>query len=126
MTQKLPIDAFFTREKSNEGISVPLLLPDGSDSGESITIRGVDSDHFRKAQVERSKKNLLILQLPEEEQQDARDKADTELLAELVGGWTMETEFNQENTVRLLTESPMIRGLVDSTSARRASFFAKR
>lgn len=126
MKDKLPIDAFFTREKANDGISVPLLLPDGSDSGESLTIRGVDSDHFRKAQVERSKKNLIILQLPEAEQQAARDTADTELLAELVGGWTMETEFTTENVVKLLTESPAIRGLVDSTSANRASFFAKR
>lgn len=122
----LAIDAFFTRERSNQGIQIALKLPDGEDSGETLTILGVDGDNFRKAQAERYKKNLLIMQLPEEEQQAAKELADTQLLAELVGGWSMATEFNIENATKLLTESPMIRNLVDSTSAKRASFFAKR
>ena len=44
------MDAFFTRGKANEGVQLPLYLPDGSKSEHWVRILGVDSDIFRAAE----------------------------------------------------------------------------
>ncbi len=126
MKPKTKIDAFFTRAKANEGIDMPLLLPDGTDSGETMHILGVDSDAFRKATVEKSREMTRILTLPEDERHEAHDKANAVLLASLVTGWTLETPFTTENVVKLLLESRTVAEQVDSLAADRARFFAKR
>jgi hypothetical protein len=118
-------EEFFVREKANAGITIKLPLPDGTDSNETITVRGIDSDHFRKAKNDRARKNLEILQLPEAEQDEAFETADNELLSSLIAGWSLETEFTQENVMQLLYESPAIKELVDATAAARARFFGK-
>lgn len=118
---------FFIREKANEGIDVPLALPNGEDSGHTICVRGIDSDHFKKAQVTRSRQNLRILAIENEEEQLAEtEKADTALLSSLVAGWSFPEEFNETYVVQLLTENPVIRSLVDGTAAKRSAFFGKR
>jgi hypothetical protein len=45
----LNMDAFYTRQKANEGIQLPLFLPDGTKTDHWIRIRGIDSDAFRIA-----------------------------------------------------------------------------
>ena len=47
----LGMEAFFTRERANEGVEVPLYTPDGTKSQHWIRIRGVDSDAFREAEA---------------------------------------------------------------------------
>ena len=54
----LPMESFFTRENANEGIELPLLLPDGTKTEHWLRIRGVDADGFRKAEA-RSKRKML-------------------------------------------------------------------
>lgn len=39
----LPMESFFTRENANEGIELPLLLPDGTKTEHWLRIRGVDA-----------------------------------------------------------------------------------
>lgn len=118
---------FFIRERANDGIDVPLALPSGEDSGHTIRIRGIDSDHFKKAQVIRSRDNIRLLAIESEEEQLAEtEKADTLLLASLVAGWSFAEEVTETNVVKLLTENPVIRSLVDGTAAKRSAFFGKR
>jgi hypothetical protein len=45
----LDMGAFYTRQKANEGIQLPLFLPDGTKTDHWIRIRGIDSDAFRIA-----------------------------------------------------------------------------
>lgn len=126
MKPKTKIDAFFTRARANEGIEMPLLLPDGTDSGETMHILGVDSDAFRKASAVKSREMTRILTLPEDERHDAHDKANAVLLASLVTGWSLDTPFTHENVVTLLLESRTVADQVDSLAGDRARFFAKR
>lgn len=117
---------FYTRSKANAGITVPIPLPDETDSEATITIRGIDSDNFKAAKIARSRKNLQILQLPEAEQAAATETADTDLLVSLVAGWSLDTEFTEDNVRALFTEAPHVRDLVNSVAGNRKSFFGKR
>ena len=124
--QPLSIEAFFTRETANQGRDFPLPLPDGSDSGETIHLVCIDSDIFRAASTIRSKEHFRIIALPEEEQDAAKEAADTELLASCVTGWSLATECTREHVVKLLTEARHVREMVDNTVTKRNAFFAKR
>ena len=43
------MDAFFTRDKANEGIKVPLRTPEGKETDHYLVIRSQWSDDFQKA-----------------------------------------------------------------------------
>ncbi len=117
---------FFMKKKAEDGITVPISLPSGEDSGHTLRIRGIDSDTFKKAQSVRSRENLRILALPDVQQEEETEKADTVLLASLVAEWSFQEELTEANVITLLTENPLIRALVDSTAAKRKDFFGKR
>ena len=65
-----PMESFSTRENANEGIELPLLLPDGTKTEHWLRIRGVDADGFRKAEA-RSKRKML--EIAAEKDLDKRD-----------------------------------------------------
>ena len=44
---------FFTADEANEGEKLPLYTPDGVATSHYITVRGVDSDAYRLAQMMR-------------------------------------------------------------------------
>lgn len=112
---------FFTREKANEGIEVPLYLPDGGESEHKLTIRGVDSDAFRQAETE-AKRRALELAADGKEPEDGR----LALLAPLVAAWTFDEPCTPDNVRRLLKEAPQIADAVDRIAVRRSLFFAAR
>ena len=47
----LGMSAFFTRDRANEGIELPLYLPNGRKSEHWLRVLGVDSDAFRLAEA---------------------------------------------------------------------------
>lgn len=117
------IKNFFTLPKANAGVILDLPGPDGNPTGITLTVLGTDGDVFRRARVVRSRANVDIIALPEEEQPAAATEADIALLSELIIGWTFEEEFTPENVRELLRQAPGIRALVDTTAGERTLFF---
>ena len=125
------IEQFFTREKAEMGKEIPLSYPDGSVSEYSLFIRGIDSDHFKKAEREslrqavelREKKNKE--QLTDEEMEAFLEDKRLELVASLVIRWTLPDEFNHENLMQLLREAPQIAEEVNRKAADRQLFFRR-
>ena len=113
----LPMESFSTRENANEGIELPLLLPDGTKTEHWLRIRGVDADGFRKAEA-RSKRKML--EIAAEKDLDKRDAEveDTRLamLAALVIGWSFDNPCTEAEIKRLFREAPQIAEQVDRTA----------
>lgn len=120
------MDAFFTREKANNGVVVPLYLPDGTKSEHSLTIRGIDSDFFRQAEADARRKAMDITQLEDTlEKTKAIQEAKLQLIAALVIGWTFPEEATPLAVVNFLREAPQIANAVDQVASKRSLFFAQ-
>lgn len=130
------IEDFFTREKSNEGILVPLNLPDGTPTEHWIKIRGIDSDAFRKAEAESKRKmmefarDLADKKLTPEQEREARqafvDQSRLELIAALAFEWSFPVELNKEMITKFLTEAPNQADILDRLAYDRVAFFKKK
>lgn len=123
----LGMEAFFTRERANEGIEIPLYLPDGTRTEHWLRIRGVDSDHFRLAEAE-SKRDAMRVAMIEDPLERAKAIADAKLnlIAALVISWSFEKECTLENVKEFFRQAPQIADAVDQVASKRALFFAKR
>lgn len=122
----LGMEAFFTRERANEGIEIPLYLPDGTKTEHWLRIRGVDSDHFRLAEAE-SKRDAMRVAMIEDPLERAKAIADAKLnlIATLVISWSFEKECTLENVKEFFRQAPQIADAVDQVASKRALFFAK-
>lgn len=123
----LGMEAFFTRERANEGIEIPLYLPDGTKTEHWLRIRGVDSDHFRLAEAE-IKRDAMRVAMIEDPLERAKAIADAKLnlIAALVISWSFEKECTLENVKEFFRQAPQIADAVDQVASKRALFFAKR
>ena len=118
---------FYTRQKANEGVKLPLYHPDGSVSDHWFIVRGVDSDEFRRAEA-KAKRSAVELAQIEDEQERAEQVRETELkcIAALVAGWSFDQDATTDNVVNFLREAPQIADAVNRFAARRAEFFVKK
>lgn len=118
------MEDFYTRDKANEGIKVPLYLPDGKESEHSIKIRGVDSDIFRAADTEARRAALQIARsgLSDEEKNLAYKKVENKLIASLVISWTFDKECTLDNVVEFLENAPQIKDGIDLKAGNRKAF----
>lgn len=121
------MESFFTREKANSGVEVPLWLPDGTKSEHFLTIRGVDSDAFRIAEADGRRKGMEISMITDTlEKAEAIQEAKLRLIAALVISWTFPQECTLESVVAFFREAPQIADAVDQVASRRSLFFAQR
>ena len=121
------MQAFFTRERANEGIEFPLDLPDGTPTAHRLRILGVDADKFKAAKADSKRRLLELAQKMDKAAIDAID-AEAEhlrLVATLVVGWTFPQECTPENVFNLLREAPQIAEQIDRVAARRSLFMPK-
>lgn len=119
------MEAFFTRQRANEGIELPLALPDGTPTPHLIRIRGVDSDAYRQAEAD-SRRRLLEAaanQADKAKLSEMISSAIVELTAHLVVNWTFDTPCTYENVVKFLREAPQICDTIDRFAAKRSLFF---
>ena len=136
MAKVISMEDFFTREKANEGILVPLNLPDGTPTEHWIKIRGIDSDAFRKAEAESKRKmmefarDLADKKLTSEQEREARqafvDQSRLELIASLAFEWSFPVELNKEMITKFLTEAPNQADILDRLAYDRVAFFKKK
>jgi len=117
----MTIELFTTVGAANEGIKLPLNLPDGSSSGHWLRVRGRDSGVFRRAEHEAARKIRAMSQQGSDF--DQLESARIDLLASLVIGWSFDDDFNDENVRRLLVDAPAVAESIDSIAGDRALFF---
>lgn len=118
------LEQFFTRQEANEGIEVPLYLPDGKESGHKIRIRSFDSDAFHRAQAEEKRKLFAIASSEDKEALKKLDPLEFKLnvLCSLVISWTFQTPCTKENIENLLREAPQIADAIDNIAGNRSLF----
>lgn len=124
----MSMEKFYTRKKSNDGIKLPLPLPDGSPSGEHLIILGKYSDTFRINEADMKRRAVeIVSKYPNDKKKrdEAMLKLEVEFLGTLVTGWSFEQEFNKKNIEMFLSEAPQIRDLVDKSIANNALFFGE-
>lgn len=116
---------FFTRDSANEGIEVPLYNPQtGQKTTEWVRIRGVDSDHFRQAELEVKRAMRLIVEDPQILDKDERHRAElTGLVASLVISWSFPEECTRKNVTEFLKNAPQIEDAINQLATKRALFF---
>ena len=125
--QSVGMDAFFTRERANDGIELPLYLPTGEKSEHWLRIRGIDSDVFREAEAEHKREAMRIAMLDDpKERAKAIADAKLSLLAALVIGWSFDQPCTPDEVKILFRQAPQLADAVDQAASRRAIFFAKR
>lgn len=121
------MDAFFTRGKANEGVQLPLYLPDGSKSEHWVRILGVDSDIFRAAEAEARRDAFRIAAIEgATERAEAISSSKRSLIASLVVAWSFPGECTRENVDAFFKEAPQIMDAIDIAASKRALFFAGR
>jgi hypothetical protein len=116
---------FYTRQKANEGIDLPLYLPGGGLSEHSIKIRGIDSDAVKAAKLGAERKLIELFKLPESEQDAALDALKLDVVVAMVISWTFPEPCTPEKVRELLTEAPQIKDAIDNIAGKRALFFGK-
>ena len=118
------LQQFFTRQRANEGIVLPLALPDGTPTEHSITIFGIDSDAFRQAEAD-SRRSMLEI-VAKGDKAAAEEMIKTEkyrLLASLIKGWTFDVPLTLEAVSSFLAEAPQIADQIDRLASDRRRFF---
>lgn len=136
--QKVGMDAFKVKAKSEEGVEMELVLPDGTKTGEFLMIRGQDSVTFQKARARHNRLGMELLKKAKGKQDiDPGDlairqaKDHTKLVAVLVSGWSFEDEEGEpvactlEAVVDFLEAAPQLEFQVNQFAAERAHFFKK-
>lgn len=118
---------FFTRQAANEGVKLPLLLPDGSESEHWLMVRGVDSDAFRMAESKSKRKVIELAQITDQQERATQVReVELECIASLIAGWSFEEKLTTDNVVHFLREAPQIADAVNKFAVRRADFFGKK
>lgn len=124
-TANATMEQFFTRERANEGVDLPLFLPDGTPTKHTIKIRGVDSDIFRQTEAESSRR-VMESGLDLKDQKKLVEtilEAKADVIAALVISWTFDTPCTVENVKKLFKEAPQIQEQVDRLASKRSLFF---
>lgn len=111
---------------AQDGVTVPIRLPDGTDSDSTLTVRGHDSAAFLDAAraFSRNDAELSKIQDPDKRTTE-RHEASLRLTASLVLGWTLEDDFSTAAVVELFKQAPYVRKQVDDVAADRRNFFKK-
>ena len=128
------MEEFFTREKANNGIELPLVRPDGEPTEHTITVLGIESDEYQKVMTG-IKRGFIRIEAKAKAIEDEAERLEyieneqheNELLvlAALVGGWTFEQELTHENKVKFLREAPQIAESINKAACSRKLFFPK-
>ena len=116
---------FYTREKGNKGVRLPLYTPDGQPTEHYLEILSVDSDAFQMAQAE-LQRDLATANLEKDRAKrfELVREAKNSAAAALVIGWSLEDKFTETAVKELLREAPQLVEQIDRAASNRALFFA--
>ena len=105
---------FYTVPRSEEGLRVPLLLPNDQDSGEWLLIHGPDSEAFARSQAILLRRGGEIGGIEDAgERERLAVQINADYLAPLVKGWSFDKPCTFEAVHEFLLNAPAIaRGIV--------------
>ncbi len=114
-------EAFFTRDKANAGIRLPLFDPaTGKKTEHWLLVLGRDSDAYVKQELENERRMMEIARENAGADEKTRAKAFADKVVEeaverrrlktaaLVAGWSFPGEFTRGAVVELLVKAPQI------------------
>jgi hypothetical protein len=126
------MNEFFTRDKANEGVEVPLYLPTGAKSKHWLKLLGVDSGAYALATA-RMRQALQGIQAEagKIEDKEARfvfvngkqEEWKNRVLSACIPAWSFETECTEAEKLKFLEAAPQIANIVDTFIADRRLFF---
>lgn len=117
----MKIDQIYTKKQSDKGVTIPIPFTED----QTLTIYGVDGDNYRESMSLRVIENARILTLPEAEWQEAHEKADLDIVASMIKGWSFEDKCTYANKIKLLQNSPGVFDLVNTSVFKRALFMGE-
>lgn len=122
----LGIEDFFTRDFANDGLRLPLVLPDGTPTPHWLDIRGIDSDAFCEEEADSFRRGMqLASEKDEAKRKLARKEEDLRVTATLVKGWSFEKPCTADNVIALLRNAPQIKKQIEVAAYDRARFFKR-
>lgn len=124
---KSRMSAFNVSQKSNDGVKVPLTLPDGTETDEFLVLLGADSKVFLAA---RAVANRDAVELSKSKDAPAaiakkRDEINRRLVASLVVGWSFGDAPTESEVVGFFADAPQVQEMVDLFAGDRGNFFEK-
>lgn len=127
-TKSVGMEAFNVVKLSNEGVKMPLSLPDGTKTAEYLVVRGADSKEFRTHLSKANREKVKVAKLNTKDPAAADRKLaeiNRELVATLVAGWSFPVECDKAHVVQFLADSPQIQKQVDDFAGNQANFFVR-
>lgn len=117
---------FFTREDANEGTTLPLFTPSGDPTDHWIKIRSIDSDEYRKAEMDmrRAIYSNPVEEGPKREAWLVEQR--TKLIASLVIGWSLPDPCTIVAREELVREAPALSDKIEELASKRALFVKKK
>lgn len=106
-TSQPKLSDFFTRADANEGIKLPLTLPDGTETEHFINIRSVDSDEYKIAEMNWHKSRIQC-ELEGDALTEYALGQQRKLTASLIIGWSIDAPCSEKAKLELIREAPQI------------------
>jgi len=125
---QLGMSDFGIARKANEGVKLPLALPDGTETDHYLVVRGADSARFRGARAKYNRelvKSLKTCKDDPERQERLESETRLKMVASLVADWSFPEDCNELNVCKFLADAPPIEEQVDSFAGVRSNFFVK-
>lgn len=126
--EKTDMSAFNVTTLSNDGVKVPLSLPDGTPTEEFLVVCGADSKEFKTHKMNADRRKLQAvkdLKDNPERLAELHEDINRELVATLVKSWSFEPECNVKNVCAFLESAPQVQTQVDKFAGDRSNFFTK-
>ncbi|MDG9855594.1 hypothetical protein HBO32_30715 [Pseudomonas nitroreducens] len=116
---------FYTLPKASEGVEFPLER-DGKPSGHWLRIRGTDSEQFRKARFDGSRKlRDLPADISDWDRGIVMDEVVLDSLVSLVADWSFDEPCTPAAVHDFLKNAPQIAESVDRAANDRTRFFGE-
>ena len=126
---KVGMEAFNVVKKSNEGVTLPLSLPDGTKTDEYLVVLGADSQKFQEAvSIAYSEKAKLRTSIDDEKisVDDAAkqtEEINRRMVSALVIDWSFDETCNGTNVCKFFHDAPQIQDAVNLYAGDRSNFF---
>ena len=122
------MEAFFTRDKANEGRKLLLYTPCGTKTDEWLIVRHVWSDDFQRAEeaAQREARETVMgmgADATKEVIAEIQRGSRVRLLASLVAGWSFDSECTPDAAADFLDKAPQIADQIDAFAADAKGFF---
>lgn len=131
-TAKLSKSDFFTKEKAEKGVKIPLSLPTGEETEHWIKIISADSEAYKNVERDASRrlvKEFSGAKIDSKNESIFDDKANElqlEITASLVVDWSFEDEkCTKANVIDMLKNAPHIRTQIENIAINRKEVFYK-